>query len=83
MAGKSRFPRDMPWYMEMDLQWGLNHRPFLTGVCESPQAEPFQSVWGEKENTTSRRDDMMSLSLALLYMGGYLRPWERARLNRE
>jgi serine/threonine protein kinase len=56
-------------YMEMDLQWGLNHRPFLTGVCESPQAEPFQSVWGEKENTnTSRRDDMMSLSLALLYI---------------
>ena len=71
-------------YMEMDLQWGLNHRPFLTGVCESPQAEPFQSVWGEKENTnTSRRDDMMSLSLALIYMGGYLMPWERARLNRE
>ena len=63
-------------YLECDDHWNSYHRKFKQHAGESPQAVPFQSVWGEKEQTTSRRDDMMSLSLALLALAGYWSPWE-------
>jgi len=70
-------------YMECDDYWNFYHRKFKQRGHESPQAEAFQSVWGEKGNTTSRRDDIMSLSLALLAMCGYWSPWEKSKLSRE
>ena len=69
-------------YMEHDDSWNLYHRKYKQHAEESPQADAFQSVWGEKGQTTSRRDDMMSLSLALLTMAGYWTPWENTGLDR-
>ena len=69
-------------YMEHDDSWNLYHRKYKQQAEESPQGDAFQSVWGEKGQTTSRRDDIMSLSLALLTMAGHWTPWENTGLDR-
>lgn len=69
-------------YLVADSEGNHSHR-VLKGDHESPQNPAFQSIWGELEITTSRRDDIMSLSLALLYLAGVDEPWEVAKLDKK
>ena len=68
-------------YLLTDSEGNQSHRA-CKGNHESPQNPAFQSIWGELEITTSRRDDIMSLSLTLLYLAGVDEPWEATKLDK-
>ena len=69
-------------YLVIDSEGNQSHRECKSDH-ESPQNPAFQSIWGELEITTSRRDDIMSLALALLYLAGVDEPWEATKLDKK
>ena len=69
-------------YLVTDSEGNRGHRA-CKRYHESPQNPAFQSIWGELEITTSRRDDIMSLALALLYLAGVDEPWETTQLRQK
>ena len=53
-----------------------------TGVASSCLFEEFSSVWGDANMVPSRRDDMMSLALMLMYLEGRVFPWTQKGLSK-
>ena len=69
-------------YLVTDAEGNTSHRAWKRHH-ESPQNSTFQSIWGELDITTSRRDDIMSLSFTLLYLSGVDAPWKGTGLSKQ
>lgn len=57
------------------------HREQKEGVQTAGHYE-FSSVWTDEERTPSRRDELMSLSLVLMSLGGCKTPWNQVGDNK-